>query len=45
MKIKKILKMFKPTKIVIKDFEKWEDIGEWRDFHNIGTIIIYKDYN
>lgn len=30
---------FKPQTVVLKDCLKWEDIGQWNDFDNIGRTI------
>lgn len=40
--IKEIINMFKPTKIIFKDFNTWEDIGQWDDFNNMGRTIFVK---
>lgn len=40
--IKKMINMLKPTKIILKDFNKWDDIGQWNNFNDIGKTIKIK---
>lgn len=37
--IKKILSYLKPNTIRLKEFNRWEDIGDWNNFSDIGKTL------